>query len=127
MQPQAAESYQKFLNAYITSVFTNEDTPATILAKFSGIINAYVEDDALPFALVNKRYRLAVITARTSGLTASETIWLQKSALATCYVMNMLSRNNIYAFAERVVFYSGSKPPAFCFQSQFRGPLCPNE
>lgn len=121
LQPQAAECYQKFLNAYITVGFTRKDTPASILGKFARIMDEYIEDDALPFALANKRYRLAVITARARGLTAAENIWLQKSALAACYVLNFFNRNNIYFFAERVVFYNGSKPPSFCFQPQFQG------
>ncbi len=121
LQPQAAECYRKFLNAYITVGFTRKDTPATILEKFAEILNEYIEDDALPFALANKRYRLAVITARARGLVASEIVWLQKSALAACFVLNFFSRDNIHAFAERIVFYNGSKPPPFCLHPQFRG------
>ena len=121
MQPQAADCYRKFIHAYITVGYTRKDTPATILEKFSHIMNAYIDDDALPFALANKRYRLSVITARARGLVASETYLLQKSALAACYVLNFFSRNNLYHFADRVVFYDGSKPPPFCFQPQFRG------
>jgi hypothetical protein len=121
LQPQAPECYKKFLDAYITVAFTRDDTPASILEKFSQIMNEYIEDDALPFALANKRYRLVVITARARGLTASENIWLQKSALAVCYVLNFLSRDNLHAFAERIIFYNGSKPPPFCFRPEFRG------
>lgn len=121
IQPQALESYRKFLNAYVTVGFTRQDTPLTILGKFNDIVNAYIEDDALPFALASKHYRLSVITARAKGPVASEKHYLQKSALAACYVLNFLSRNNLYRFAERVVFYNGSKPPPFCFQPQFRG------
>ena len=121
LQPEAADSYRKFIQAYITVGFSRKDTPATILDKFADIMNEYIDDDALPFALANKRYRLSVITARARGLVASEKIALQKSALAVCYVLNYFSRNNLYAFADRVVFYNGSKPPPFCFQPQFRG------
>lgn len=121
LQPQADLCYQKLRNAYINAEFTRKDTPDTILAKFSGIINHYIEDDALPFALANKRYRLAVITARARGLTASENPWLQRSALAAGFIMNFISRGNIHAFAERVVFFNAPKPPAFCFHPQFRG------
>jgi hypothetical protein len=121
LQPQAVDCYRKFIHAYITVGFTRKDTPATILGKFTHILNAYIEDDALPFALANKRYRLSVITARARGLVASEKHLLQKSALAACYVLNFFSRNNLYHFADRVVFYNGSKPPPFCFQPQFRG------
>ncbi len=121
IQPQAVESYRKFISAYISVSYTRKDTPATILEKFSHIINEYIENDALPFALANKQYRLSVITSRSRGLVASEKLLLQKSALAVCYIMNFFSRNNLYHFADRVVFYNGSKPPHFCYQPQFHG------
>ena len=121
LQPQAVDSYRKLIHAYITVCFTRKDTPTSILEKFTHILNAYIDDDALPFALANKRYRLSVITARARGLVASEKHLLQKSALAACYALNFFSRNNLYHFADRVVFYNGSKPPPFCFQPQFRG------
>lgn len=121
LQPEAELCYQKFLQSYISVDFSRKDTPASILEKFVSIMNAYIEDDALSFALASKSYRLSVITARARGLVTSETPLIQKTGLAACFVMNFLSRNNLYAFADRVVFYSGSKPPAFCFQPQFRG------
>lgn len=121
LQPEAVDAYRKFMGAYITVGFSRKDTPQTILDKFADIMNTYIEDDALPFALANKRYRLSVITARARGLVASAKIPLQKSALAVCYVLNYFSRNNLYAFADRVVFYNGSKPPPFCLEPHFRG------
>lgn len=121
IQPQAVESYRRFMDAYISVCFTRQDTPATILKKFAGILGSYIEDDALPFALANKRYRLSVITARSRGLVASEMLPLQKSALAVCFALNFVSRSHLFRFAERVVFYNGAKPPPFCFQPGFRG------
>ena len=121
IQPQAADSYRRFMNAYISARFTRQDTPATILEKFSGILGSYIEDDALSFALASKRYRLSVITARSRGLVASEALPLQKTALAACFALNYFSRSQLHRFAERVVFYQGSKPPPFCFQPGFRG------
>lgn len=121
LQPEALQSYHKLLDAYINVIYTKKDTPATALEKLTGIINTYLEDDALPFALANKRYRLVVITARARGLVASENQWLQKAGLITGFVFNYFSRENIYRFADRVVFYNASKPPAFCLKSQFHG------
>ena len=121
LQPEAVESYNKLLDAYINVTYTKEDTPATLLDKITGIVNAYLENDALPFALANKKYRLVVITARARGLVAFNNIGIQKLGLATCFVFNYFSRNNIYKFAERIVFHNSSKPPAFCLKSQFRG------
>jgi len=121
LQPAAADCYRKFLDAYVNVRYTRADTPATVLEKFKDLINFYLEDDALPFALANKKYRLTVLTARSRHLVASEIKWLQKTGLIGCFLLNFFGRNNIYRFAERVVFYHGSKPPAFCFQPQFRG------
>jgi hypothetical protein len=121
LQPDALNCYQKFLNGYVDIKFKRADTPATILEKYKDLINLYLEDDALPFALANKKYRLAIITARARNLIAAENIWLQKTGLIACYLLNFISRNNIYRFADRVVFYNGSKPPSFCFRPQFRG------
>lgn len=121
LQPEAIKSYQKLLDAYINVQYTKNDTPATSLEKITGIINEYLEDDALSFALANKKYRLSVITSRSRGLIALENTLLQKMGLAACFVLNYFSRENIYKFAERVVFYNASKPPAFCLKRQFCG------
>ncbi|PKN73704.1 MAG: hypothetical protein CVU52_07090, partial [Deltaproteobacteria bacterium HGW-Deltaproteobacteria-10] len=121
LQPEAISCYQTLIDAYINIKITKADTPATVLEKFIDLINLYLEDDALPFALANKKYRLTVITARGRNLVAAENIWLQKTGLIAGYLLNFFSRNNIYRFADRVVFYHGSKPPAFCFHPQYRG------
>ena len=121
LQPAASLSYQRLLDAYINVQFIKADTPATVLQKLMEIINSYVEDDALPFALAHKKYRLTVITARARNLVASEKTWLQKTGLAAGFLLNFFSRNNIYRFADRVVFYQGAKPPAFCLRPCFRG------
>jgi len=121
LQPAAPDCYQKYLDAYMNVQFTRVDTPATVLEKLKDIINLYLEDDALPFALAHKKYRLAVITSRTRNLVASEKKWLQKTGLAAAFLLNFFGRNNIYRFADRVVFYQGGKPPVFCLHPQFRG------
>lgn len=125
LQPEALQSYQKLLDAYINVSYTRKDTPATGLAKVTDIVNEYLEDDALSFALANKKYRLVIITARTRGLIAFENPWIQKTGLILCLVFNYFSRNNIYKFADRVVFYNASKPPAFCLKPSFRGSYVP--
>ncbi len=125
LQPEALQSYQKLLDAYINVYYTRKDTPATGLAKVTGIVNEYLEDDALSFALANKKYRLVIITARTRGMIAFENHWIQKTGLILCLVFNYFSRNNIYKFADRVVFYNASKPPAFCLKPSFRGSYVP--
>jgi hypothetical protein len=121
IQPQAIQSYRKLLNAYVNTRYSRKDNPQSVLEKFTGLVNEYLEDDALSFALANKKYRLAIITARAHGLISLEALWLQKLGLITCCLFNLMSRNNIHRFAQRIVFYDGSKPPFFCLQPEFRG------
>ncbi|HON58936.1 MAG TPA: hypothetical protein P5040_03320 [Smithella sp.] len=125
IQPESQKSYRKLIDAYISARYTRKDTPRTCQEKIIAIINHYIEDDALPFALANKNYRLVVITARARGLVSRENPLLQKLGLTVCFAMNYISRDNIYRFAERVVFYNASKPPAFCLRRHFRGTHIP--
>jgi len=121
VQPEAQKSYERLLESYINVKYTRMDTPATVGEKLTATINDYIEDEAISFALANKKYRLTILTARSRNLVASGNQFIQKTGLAICYLCNFFNRNNLYNFAERVVFYNGSKPPAFCFQPHFRG------
>ena len=121
LQPEPEKSYAALREAYTAVTYARGDTPETILDKLLNVINAYIEDDALPFALNHKRYRLAILTARTRHLAASEIGWIQKGGLALCLLGNMISRTNLARFAERVVFFHGPRPPAFCTHPEFQG------
>ena len=76
-------------------------TPETILQSLVAIVNAYVEDDALSFALASKRYRLAILTSRTGHLLASERPWVQKAGFLLCFLANAVHPSLIHRFAER--------------------------
>jgi hypothetical protein len=119
--PEPVKAYEMLRQAYIEAEYRRDDTPQSIRKSLSDIIDLYIEDDALPFALANRNYRLAVIAARAKTLAASETPWLQKTGLGLCFAGNFLHASTIYRFFERIVFYSGPKPPVFCLNSAFRG------
>lgn len=125
MQPEAEKSYQSLMEAYTTATYTINDTPDTIKASLTNIINAAIEDDALPFALANRNYRLAIITARAKHLTASQTKWIQGLGFGLGFLMNAAHRSLLYRFAESVVFFSGPKPPPFVFKPGFNGHYVP--
>lgn len=121
LQPEAETSYRNLIEAYIAMPYGRKDRPADVLHSLANVINAYLEEDALSFALDNKQYRLAVITARAKHLIVSDMRWLQWCGLGFCFLLNCLNRSYLYHAVERVVFYMGAKPPPFCFQSGFRG------
>lgn len=125
LQPEALKSYCALREAYITALYGRHDTPATVLQSLIGIVNAYVEDDALPFALASKRYRLAVLTCRAGHLTAAERPWVQKAGFILAFLANAVHPALLHRMAERVVFYCGPQPPDFCQRKEFRGRFVP--
>ena len=125
LQPEAVKSYLALREAYISATYGRKDTPGTILRSLAAIIDSYIEDDALPFALTNKPYRLAILTCRMKHLAASERPWVQKAGFIMSFLANALHPSLIHHFAERVVFYYGSRPPDFCLRKEFRGRFIP--
>jgi hypothetical protein len=125
MQPEAEKCYRTLMEAYITAIYSKMDTPETIKTSLEAIVNTAIESDALPFALANRKYRLAIITARSKHLVASKTQWIQGLGLGLCFLMNAAHRSLLYRFAESVVFYSGPKPPPFTLKTGFKGHYVP--
>jgi hypothetical protein len=125
MQPEPEKSYENLIEAYIAMHFTKKDTPETIMRSIRTVIDSYVDDDALSFALSNKRYRLAIITARAKHLAASNVRWLQRLGLGTAFACNALVRQSIHRFFQRVVFHNSPILPYFCLNHDFRGQAIP--
>lgn len=121
VQPEPEKCYHNLMNSYITTSYKRKDTPLSILQSLQGIINTYIEDDALSFALANKKYRLVIMTVRAKNLVSSEVKWVQRIGLGLCFFLNTMNQSHLFRFAERVVFYNGSKPPYFCLRPDFRG------
>ncbi|MCK9363645.1 MAG: hypothetical protein M0P74_08615 [Syntrophales bacterium] len=124
-QPEAEKSYAMLMEAYITAIYNRKDTPRTILRSLTAIVNSYIEDDGLPFALSNKRYRLAILTTRMKNLAASDNVLLQKLGFLSIFLANAVSPPLLHWFAERVVFYYGARPPDFCLRKGFKGRFSP--
>jgi hypothetical protein len=125
LQPEALKSYHALIDAYISATYGRQDTPGTILQSLIEIINATVEDDALPFALASKPYRLAVLTCRVGPLLSSGHPWVQRAGFLSCFLANAIHPSLLSRFVERVVFFCGPQPPDFCQRKGFRGRSIP--
>jgi hypothetical protein len=125
LQPEPVKSYRALMEAYIGATYGRKDTPATILESLRSIVDRYIDDDALPFALACKPYRLAVLTCRARNLTASEGLLIQKTGFALAWLANALHPSLLHRFCERAVFYYGAQPPDFCLRKGFRGSYFP--
>jgi len=125
VQPEAEKSYGNLLDGYVALTFDDRDNRRTVAAKIEDVIDRVVENDAIPFALANKRYRLTVVTARARKLAAAEWGALQATGLAWAFLSNALHRGFLYSSFERVLFYTGPLPPRFAFRKGFRGKTVP--
>jgi len=125
LQPEAEKSYGALVESYITAIYNRNDTPRTILQSLAKMIDRYIEDDGLPFALAHKRYRLAILTTRMKNFAASDNALLQKFGFLSIFLANAVSPSLLHRFAERVVFYYGARPPDFCLRKGFKGRFSP--
>lgn len=125
LQPEPIKSYKNLVENYSSIVYRRGDGPSEILESIKQVLNEYIEDDAIPFALTNKKYRLSVATARGKTLAGSEVHWIQKIGLYSAFLCNAINRNLLHRFFERVVFYYSPLPPKFCLNKDFRGRAIP--
>jgi len=121
LQPEATESYRRLMEDYISMSFNRMDTPETILEAIHRVVNNYIDDDAIPFALANSNFRLAIITSRAKGLASSEVEWIQRLGLGFSFLYNAANSSWLHHFFQRVVFYNSPFPPQFCLKKNFRG------
>ncbi|MEA3471662.1 MAG: hypothetical protein U9R24_08080 [Thermodesulfobacteriota bacterium] len=125
IQPEYEKSYRNLMESYISMTFRRRDNSGSILRAISNVINDFIEDDALPFALTSKRYRLAIITVRARNLTVSERSLFQGLGLGAAFLLNAIHRSWIRLFFQRVVFYGGAIPPQFYLKKGFKGKAVP--
>lgn len=120
VQPEPVKSYRRLIEAYISIKYDRTDTPKTIQETIRNAVNTYLEDDAIPFALAGKRYRLAIATARAKYLFACEG-QIQRVGFSAAFLLNAMNRSWLYGLVQRVIFYNGPRPPHFCLQDHFEG------
>jgi hypothetical protein len=121
VQPEAVKSYRSLIEGYIAMTFDRAATPRSILESLSNLIDTYVEHDAIPFALANSSYRLAIVTARAKNLTGYDAAAVQRLGLAFSFLANAMNMSWLNGFFERVVFYNGPIPPRFCLRDEYVG------
>ena len=121
VQPEPEKSYRRLIDAYISMNFTRKNRPGEILQSLRELIDNYIDDEAIQFALASKKYRLAIITARARRLVSLDVRWLQGLAIGTGFLFSAVNRRLIHKFFQRVVFHNSPIPPPFCLDHDFRG------
>ncbi|MCF8054559.1 MAG: hypothetical protein K9K75_05000 [Deltaproteobacteria bacterium] len=120
-QPEPEKAYQRLIESYIDISYTHGDNPQTLATSVREVLDAFIEEDALSFVFKPSYFRLAIIAARAKGIARWKNPVLQRVALLCCFLGNACSRQAMPLFYARAVFYTGVKPPPFCFHKGFRG------
>ncbi len=121
VQPEPEKSYANLIESYISMAFTRKDSAETILRSISDVINNFMEDDAIHFALASKKYRLAITAVLAKNMAASEIKFIQGFALGLGFIFNAMNPSWLNIFFQRVVFHNSPIPPKFCLRSGFKG------
>ena len=107
LQPEAEKSYRALMEAYIGATYGRNDTPATILQTLTAIVDRYIDDDALSFALTCKPYRLAIsrpsVTWRRMIMALFEALSLSGCSDVTLTVISSVS-NSCFTSAASLFF-----------------------
>lgn len=107
------DAYEKLRIAYSRNVFTASDTALSIRLALKGNVEAFIGDEDIPHILRHDSFDTAVHTVRAKGLAGSDLRLAEGAALGGYALLNSVTPNARRLFYERVVFFSGRRPPAF--------------
>lgn len=114
------DAYEKLRIAYSRNTFTAADTPKSVGHALRKNVEDFIGDEDVRFILNHPWCDVAVHTVRGRGPGASESRWIQGSALLAAALLNLFSRRGMEVLFQRAVFFSGAHVPEFA-RTFFRG------
>ena len=97
-------AFDRFEAAYLDQRYSSNPAPTEVSAASRRILAALLGDSGTHEVLAHPVLRLAVVTARSLHLAASETGWVQGLGLAAASIANAAHRRALGAFYRRVLF-----------------------
>ena len=128
-QGHAADAMEAFEEAYASQCYTHRPTAAEVTATSRGILDQFLEDDAVDTILSHPFYRLNVMTVKSRQPVASDRPPVLAAGLAGAFFSNMIRRRLLGKFFERALFYDPRDIPPFFQMNGFpitRTPLTRN-
>jgi hypothetical protein len=107
------DAYERLRVSYSRNTFTARDTPLSVQEALRKNVSDFIEDRDIEYILGHPTYDVAVHTVRARGPAASRVQGVEGLGLAAAAILNAVSPAAIGALFERVVFFSGSREPAF--------------
>jgi len=98
------EAIEKFQAAYIHQSYRSKPTHEEVSRASAVVLDAYIDDKDISDILHHPYLRLNIITARSKWPVASDNKIRLVAGLAAAFIANLVSRNLLNYFFERVVF-----------------------
>jgi hypothetical protein len=113
-------AYECLRIAYSRNTFTAADNQLSISRALRSNVDAFIRSQDVEHILGHKTLDVAVHVVRAKGPAARENQIVQGAALIGAFVLNAVDSRAMDALYERVIFFSGPRPPAFT-EPPFRG------
>ncbi len=107
------DAYERLRIAYSRNTFSAADNQSTISQTLKANVDAFIGSRDVENILEHPFLDVAVHVVRAKGPAGSESKVLQGAALAGAFLMNALTSSTLQMLYERVVFFSGTRPPSF--------------
>ena len=120
-----AAKHELFVNAYLTQHYDRKPTVADVTAETLRIMDIFLQDSDIDYILNRSVMRLNIISARCTGLSASDNRMLLTAALAPAVIANIASRGLLLKMFRRTMFYDrrDESPFTAAAEKDFRIPL----
>lgn len=105
--------HELFVNAYLTQQYNARPTAADVTAESIRIMDIYLQDNDIDYILGKSKVCLNIISARCTGLSASNNNMLLMAALAPAVIANMVSRRALLKIFRRTMFYDSRSLSGF--------------
>lgn len=100
-----AAKHELFVNAYLSQHYDKKPSAADVTAESIRIMDMYIQVPDVDYILNRSKMRLHIISARCSGLSASDNNALLTASFAPAVLLNLASRNALLGIFGRTMFY----------------------
>lgn len=123
--PDPVAAHETFVNAYLTQHYDAKPTAADVTSESIRIMDEYLKNDDIDYILNKSMIRLNIISARCTGLSASDSTAVLLASLVPAVLANIASRDLLLKIFDRTIFYDARDESPFSEMAarDFRVPL----
>jgi hypothetical protein len=106
-QADSAKAMETLADAYINQHYEGKVTAEQVALETARILAAFLNPQTIAEILTNPRYSFHCGAVLCKGLLASNSVTVQKLAMAKAFLLSLMGRNALRNTFDRAVFYSG--------------------